>query len=109
SVGDFKVTNRTRFEFRHFNDRKDDVRFRNETRIEAPWSITPLDIRPYFEEEFFISFNEDEVNMNWITLGLFYKPVKNIKLKAGYRWLTQKLGGEWRDRHIFVTAFNFYY
>lgn len=109
SFNDFKVTNRSRFEFRFFDyDKNDEIRLRNETRIEAPWSFTKLHLHPYFEEEWFVRLNDGELNMNWVTFGLFCKPFKKVKLKAGYRWLTQKRNGEWDHRHVFVTGLNFY-
>ena len=109
SLNGYRLTNRVRVEYRMFDYKDNDVRFRNETRIEAPWSLPGLPLKPYMEEEIFISWNDEKINMNWLTAGLYYKPTPRIKLKFGYRWFTQELGGEWRNRHMLVTAMNFYY
>ena len=107
--GAYRITNRSRMEFRFFDYKDDDLRFRNELRIETPWQIPGIPLKPYFEEEFFFSKNAEKIDMNWLTAGLYYKPAPRVKLKCGYRWYTQELGGEWRNRHMLVTAMNFYY
>ncbi len=101
----YKLSHRSRFEFRIFNDqRKDDIRYRSEFRIITPYQITKYNFTPYIEEEFFYSFNEEQINMNWLSGGLRYKVNKNTILKVGYRWQTQKLSGTWNDRNVLVTG-----
>jgi len=105
----FRVTNRSRFEFRFFDYREDDVRFRNEIVVEAPWEFTPLKLKPYVEEEFFYSFNEDWIEANWIGAGLSWRPMPGVKLKLGYRWVHQRIGENWMNRNVIVTGVNVFF
>jgi len=103
--GGFFLSNRSRFEFRIYaDDRQDDIRYRNEIRIITPFELTKWKLIPYFEEEFFYGYKDGEINMNWLTGGLRYNINKNTKVKLGYRWQTQKLGGTWKNRHVLVTG-----
>lgn len=82
TLGDARLTNRSRLEFREYRwDKKDDLRFRNETRLELPWSFAGL--KPYFEEEFFYGWERRAIEMNWLSAGLSFKPKSNVKLKIG--------------------------
>ncbi len=103
------MTNRSRFEFRFFDYREDDVRFRNEIVVEAPWEFTPLKLKPYVEEEFFYSFNEDWIEANWIGAGLSWRPMPGVKLKLGYRWVHQRIGDGWLNRNVIVTGVNVFF
>jgi hypothetical protein len=101
---------RSRFEFRLYDyDKKDDVRYRSEFRVITPFKLTRWDLVPYVEEEFFYSFNENEINMNWLSSGLRYKVNKNTTVKLGYRWQTQKLSGQWVNRNVLVTGVLFFF
>jgi hypothetical protein len=103
-----RLSNRIRVEFREYQwDKKDDIRFRNETRLELPWEL--FEIKPYFEEEFFYGRNSEQIEMNWLTGGLYYKPAKQIKLKIGYRWIYIRLGDEWENRNQLVTGLNLFF
>ena len=102
---DIRLQNQARMEFRFYDwDRKDDLRFRNRTRVEFPWEILPGGIKPYAEEEFFIGKNSEELEMNWLMAGLYAKPTKTIKLKAGYRWIRIRVGSKWENRNQLVTG-----
>ncbi len=102
------ISNRSRVEFRHYDfDRRDDVRFRNETRIIFPWELPMGRLRPYMEEEFFYADNAGEINMNWLTAGLTCRLNEHVRVKSGYRWNTFKFGPEWEHRHMWVTGFAF--
>jgi hypothetical protein len=110
SLGDTRVSNRSRLEFRFYDyDKDDDIRFRNETRVEFPWAVLPFEIRPYFEEEFFYGRNSGEIEMNWLTGGLYYKPSKKVKLKVGYRWIAIRVREQWENRNQLVTGLNLFF
>jgi len=101
----FKLSHRSRFEFRLYNDqRKDDIRYRSEFRIITPYKLSKYNLTPYIEEEFFYSFNQEQINMNWLSGGLRYKINKNATFKLGYRWQTQKFSDVWSNRHVLVTG-----
>lgn len=104
----YVFNNLSRLEFRQYHfDLEDDIRYRNESRVVLPLELTPLKLKPYIEDEFFYSFNADEINANWLTGGIHYQINENVRVKTGYRWLTQKTGRGWVDRHVLVTGFMF--
>jgi hypothetical protein len=100
-----RIENQARLELRFYDwDKDDDLRFRNRTRMEFPWEVIPVGIKPYLEEELFIGKNSGELEMNWLMAGLYYKPTKQLKLKAGYRWIAIRAGNQWENRNQLVTG-----
>ncbi|MEE9368524.1 MAG: DUF2490 domain-containing protein [Pontiella sp.] len=99
-----KVSNRSRVEFHFYEyDKDDDIRFRNATRVVFPWDI--VGIKPYVDEEFFISHNAGTLNMNWLGAGLTYKVADSMSLRLGYRWVTLRLKDHsWGNRNALTTA-----
>lgn len=109
-VRDTRVSNRSRVEFREYRwDKTDDIRYRNETRLDFPWEVLPGAIKPYLEEEFFWGKESGEIEMNWLTGGLYCKPGRSTKLKLGYRWIRIRVGSEWENRNQLVTAINLFF
>ena len=104
-----RFTSRTRFEFRFFDHRENDVRFRNEFVIESNKPIPGTSLRPYAEEEFFYSIKEDRFEANWLGAGLAWRPASGVKLKVGYRWNRFRVGDDWRDRDTLVTGVNLFF
>ncbi|MDZ8118645.1 DUF2490 domain-containing protein [Pontiella agarivorans] len=105
SVADIKLRNRCRFEFRDYDfDRDDDVRFRNQTRAEFPWGI--YGVKPYLEEEFFYSFNADNINQSWLTGGVYFKPADKTKVRVAYRWVATRASSnhEWKSANELYVA-----
>jgi len=105
----FRITNRLRVELRYFDWRDDDTRLRNEITVEAPWSLTPLKLKPYLEEEIFYSVNDSRVEANWLGGGLAWRPVEGLKLKLGYRWNRFRAGDDWANRNVLVTGVNWFF
>ena len=104
-----RFTSRSRFEFRFFDYRENDVRFRNEFVVESNKTIPGTALRPYVEEEFFYSVNDDRFEANWLGAGLAWWPADGIKLKIGYRWNRFRVGDSWRDRDTLVTGINLFF
>ena len=109
SPGGMRITNRARVELRWFDWRDDDIRLRYELTLEAPWSITPLGLRPYLEEEVFYSTNAGRFEANWLGGGLAWSPRKGVKLKLGYRWNRFRAGDDWANRNVLVTGINLFF
>jgi opacity protein-like surface antigen len=105
----FRVTNRLRVELRWFDWRDDDVRLRNEITIEAPWALTPLELKPYLEEEVFYGINAGRFEANWLGAGLAWRPMDGVKLKLGYRWNRFRAGDDWANRNVLVTGVNVFF
>ena len=108
SVRGWVLSNRHRLEFRFFEgDTTDDrVRYRNHTRVEFPWEIPVLGVRPYIEEEAFFEFTDAGFNANWLTGGVSLGLAKGLKVKLGYRWQAQQFGDSWNHRHVLVSGLS---
>ena len=85
------------------------MRFRNEFVVESNKPIPGTALRPYAEEEFFYSTNDDRFEANWLGAGLAWRPADSIKLKVGYRWNRFRVGDDWRDRDTLVTGINLFF
>ncbi len=109
NLAGYRFDHRSRAEFRIFDSAPDDIRYRGEFRLIGPWEFTRWRIKPYLEEEFFYSVNQQRVNENWLSGGLRYKVRPNTVVKLGYRWQTQKFGDDWRHRHVLVTGLLFFF
>lgn len=106
----FQISNRTRAEFRFYEyDKADDVRLRHEIVVEAPWTWSRFELKPYAEEELFWNVDNHEVEANWLGLGFSWKPRPDVKMKLGYRWVRQRIGDNWSNRNVIVTGLNFYF
>ena len=105
----FRLTSRSRFEYRLFDYREDYLRFRNELVIESTRPLRGTDFRPYLEEEFFYNTRNNEFEANWLGAGLAWRPRDGLKLKLGYRWNYFRVGDEWRSRDVLVTGVNLFF
>ncbi len=105
----FRISNRARIEFRFFDWRDDDIRLRDNITVEAPWSLTPLKLRPYLEEEVFFGTNAGQLAANWLGGGLAWRPAKGIKVKLGYRWTRFRAGEDWANRNVLVCSVNLFF
>lgn len=105
----WRFSSRSRAEFRRPDWTEKDVRFRQELTVTAPWKMTRLGIKPFLEEEIFYSSRANQIEANWITLGLSFFPVKGLKLKAGYRHNRLRVMGEFITRHTLMTGLNLFF
>lgn len=111
-LGEWSLSNRHRLEYRMFesgSNAQERFRYRNETRIIAPWEIGSKGARVFIEEEFFYEFTDAGFNFNWLTTGLRWKVRSGVVAKLGYRWQTAKFGDEWNHRHQLVTGLLFFF
>ena len=104
-----RFTSRSRFEFRFFDYRDNDVRFRNEFVIESNRPIPGTALRPYAEEEFFYSLEDERIEANWLGSGVAWRPADGVKIKIGYRWNRFRAGDSWRHRDTLVTGINLFF
>jgi len=110
--GDWSFTNRHRLEYRMFENGSgapERFRYRNETRLIAPWEFGRLNAKWFVEEELFYEFTDDGLNFNWLTTGLRWKVRDGVVAKMGYRWQTAKFKDEWSHRHQLVTGLLFFF
>lgn len=107
----WSINNKHRLEYRRFesNGSPDRFRYRNETRLVAPYEFTSLRAKWFLEEEIFYELTDDGFNTNWLTTGFRWKLKKGLVAKIGYRWQAQKFGDEWSHRHQLVTGLLFFF
>ncbi len=105
----WRLTSRSRAEFRFLDWRDNDVRLRQEFTTTAPWKMTPLELKAFIEYEIFYSIRNEWVEANWATLGLSFFPLENVKLKLGYRHNRQRIREEFITRHTLVTGINVFF
>ena len=107
--GGWRLTSRSRVEFRQPVWRENDVRLRQEFTATAPVKLTSLEMKPFIENELFYSTRNDWVEANWTTLGLSFFPLDNAKLKAGYRHNRIRIQGDFITRHTLVLGLNLFF
>ena len=100
---DWKLSNRSRFEYRN-KERGDDYwRYRNKVTVKFPWKFTSAKIQPYFADEFFVDFDKEELNRNRIYAGFTFKITKNIKGDIFHLFQRSKSGGKWKNTNVLGT------
>ncbi len=105
----WRLTSRSRVEFRFLDWRDDDIRLRQEFTITAPWKLTSLEMKPFIEEEVFYSTDNQWLEANWATVGFSFFPFKGTKLKIGYRHNRFRIRGNFTTRHTLVTGINIFF
>ena len=104
----WRLTSRSRIEFRQPDWREDDVRLRQEFTATTPFKLTLLEMQPFVENEIFYSTRNDWVEANWTTAGLSFFPIDNTKIKAGYRHNRIRIEGDFITRHTLVIGVNIF-
>ncbi len=105
----WRLTSRSRIEFRQPNWRENDVRLRQEFTATAPYKLTLLEMQPFVENEIFYSTRNDWIEANWTTAGLSFFPVNKTKIKAGYRHNRIRIQGDFITRHTLVIGVNIFF
>jgi len=99
TLNDFKVSNRSRLEYREKDISDDAWRYRNKSSLK----FTKWKIQPYLADEIFVDFEKEELNRNRIYSGFSFKIFKNLKGEIYYFWQTSKSSDKWKDMNVFGT------
>lgn len=104
------LSNRSRFIYRQVEHEHGYFRYRNLSRVDAPWKFTSSEIRPYMSYEWY--FDEgckerryrtcDKFSTQWITGGVTFKLYKNLRGDLHYM-LTEtrdRATGKWCPGHV---------
>lgn len=107
---DWSFSNRSRFIFRQVEHEHEYFRYRNLSRIDMPWRVTQLDIRPYASYEWY--FDEgckerryrtcDKFSIQWMIAGVTFKLSKHLRGDFHYM-LTEtrdRTSGKWCPGHV---------
>lgn len=98
----FKLEDRNRFEYRHFDYQEDSWRYRNKFTLRSPWKFTKLEIQPYLADEIFVDLNERIFNRNRFYSGFGLSLTKNLKAEIYYLLQSTK-GSSWTDANVLGT------
>jgi hypothetical protein len=102
------VINRSRLEYRHFEDYDNIWRFRHKIRIDSPVRFTPLQIEPYMADEIFYNFNADRFYGNRVQAGLFIPLHEKVRLDLFYFWHTRKQDDQdWSNTNVIGSYVRF--
>ncbi|MDP3787143.1 MAG: DUF2490 domain-containing protein [Candidatus Omnitrophota bacterium] len=99
----FKLEDRNRFEYRHFDYQEDSWRYRNKFTLKFPWKFTKLNIQPYLSDEVFVDLNEGILNRNRFYSGFGFNLTKNLKADIYYLLQSTKGSGRWADANVLGT------
>jgi hypothetical protein len=80
----FKLDDRNRLEYRHFNYQTDSWRYRNKFTLTFPWKFTRLQIQPYVADEIFLPLNGINLSRNRFYAGFGFTFSKNLKAEVYY-------------------------
>lgn len=100
---DFKLSNRFRLEYRHFDYTTDMWRFRNMLTLRFPWKFTKLEIQPYLADEVFFVSKGTGLNTNRAYAGLSFSLFKNFKADLYYMMQSTKSKYKWTAVNVLGT------
>jgi hypothetical protein len=105
----FKVDDRSRLEYRHFDYQTDSWRYRNKITVKAPWKFTKWEIQPYAADEIFLGLNGINLNQNRVSAGLGFKIIKRLKGEIYYLLQSSKSPKTclWKDTHVLGAKLKF--
>lgn len=102
------LANRSRIEYRDFEDEDNVWRFRHKVRIGSPVTFTSLRIKPYAAYEIFYNFNAERFNGSRIQGGLFIPLHEKVRLELFYFWHTsEEYDHDWSATNVIGTYVRF--
>jgi hypothetical protein len=97
----FKLEDRNRLEYRHFDFAPDQVRYRNRAAIKFPFQFKTLVIAPYTSDEIFVSSNGTGFNHNRFQSGLEVGLTKYVKADISYMLASSRIKGDkWSNANV---------
>ena len=102
-IEEFKISNRSRFEYRDKEKSSSSWRYRNKLTIKFPIKLTKLNIKPYIADEIFVDFDAEDLNRNRLYAGLGFNIYKNLNGDIYYLWQASKSSGKWKDTNVIGT------
>lgn len=99
----FKLDDRNRLEYRHFDYQADSWRYRNKFTVKFPWKFTRLEIQPYLADEIFLDFQNKAFSRNRFYSGFSMNLAKNLRAEIYYLLQSSKSGDNWVDANVLGT------
>lgn len=104
---DYDVSNRSRLEWRDYENKEEVWRFRHKTTVKFPLKLTKYNLQPYVAEEFFMNLPEDNINQNRLSSGFSFTLAKNVKGSIYYLLKKSKGTDGWTDTNVIGLQFKF--
>jgi len=103
-IAKFKLDDRSRLEYNHFDYKDDTWRYRNKLTLKLPWKFTRFEVQPYLADEIFILFDDGQrLNQNRFSAGLAMTITKNLKGEIYYMLQDTKSSGRWSSINVLGT------
>ena len=102
---DFAFKDRSRLEFRKWEDGDHSWQYRNKLSINFPFWRTRLGIQPYIADEMFFNFQRKMINRNRIYIGCKLTIFKILNGEIYYLWQSTN-HTVWLDIHVLGTTFK---
>ena len=99
----FKLSDRSRLEYRDKETGDDGWRYKNKFSIKYPITVKGFEISPYVADEIFVDFIEEKLSRNRLYAGMDFKVLKNLKLDVFYLWQTSEKSDDWTDYNVLGT------
>ncbi|NIM99828.1 MAG: DUF2490 domain-containing protein [candidate division Zixibacteria bacterium] len=97
---DLSFKDRSRFEYRIRDGKKNVWRYRNKLSGTLPLKMTGFDIQPYLADEVFIDLDEGKFSRNRLYAGFGAGLMKHLKVDVFYLWQTSKKKEDWIDFNV---------
>jgi len=104
---DLALSDRSRFEYRDRENKKDLWRYRNKFTVKFPLELTKFKLQPYLADEVFINFDEEGYNRNRLYSGASFKLSKNLEGNIFYLWQSSRSGGNWKDINVLGVSLKY--
>ncbi|MFO7534559.1 MAG: DUF2490 domain-containing protein [Kiritimatiellia bacterium] len=99
-AGPLQLSNRSRLEYRFREEASDEWRYRNRLRLQLAKGRTDWKLKPFVEDEFYFSFDEQLFNENRAAAGLGFEPRAWLKAELYYMARSTLKSDEWTDSNI---------
>lgn len=97
----FKLEDRNRLEYRHFDYQEDFWRFRDKFTLKFPWKFTSLKFQPYVADEIFLKLEDGvDLNQNRFYSGFTFNIFKGLGMEIYYLLQSVKSSGNWTDANV---------
>jgi len=99
----YKLEDRSRLEYRHFDYQTDSWQYRNKFTMKLPWKFTRIEIQPYLADEVFLNFDGTAFTKNRFFSGLGLNLTKNLKAEIYYLLQSSKSAHKCTDANVLGT------
>ncbi|HED10957.1 MAG TPA: DUF2490 domain-containing protein [Caldithrix abyssi] len=97
---DFKLSDRSRLEYRILKNKANSWRYRNKLGLVYPAKWSAMEIQPYLADEIFIDFAAAEYNRNRLYAGFKARLSDKLGTDIFYLWQSSKKNDSWVNFNI---------